>query len=129
MGSPSLSGNGTAQLVEGISVLTASRDSEYALEVNGAGVFTSSIALVLMGVMGFGIGLSGPSRDMLIRSVTPHGATGRVYGVVYSGLDVGPAIAAALFGVMLDQGYFAEVFYGVAVCLLLSIVTVRVVTK
>lgn len=88
----------------------------------GAGVFSASVALLLMGVMGFGIGLSGPSRDMLIRSATPKGATGRVYGVVYSGLDVGIALAPVAFGGMLDAGYFAEVFYGVAACLFASIV-------
>lgn len=49
MGSPTLSGNGTAQLAEGMSVLTASRDSEYALEVNGAGVFTSLLIDALKG--------------------------------------------------------------------------------
>ncbi|EKO3677768.1 MULTISPECIES: caspase family protein [Gammaproteobacteria] len=49
MGSPSLSGNGTAQLAEGMSVLTASRDSEYALESNGAGVFTSLLIDALKG--------------------------------------------------------------------------------
>lgn len=49
MGSPSLSGNGTAQLAEGMSVLTASRDSEYALEANGAGVFTSLLIDALKG--------------------------------------------------------------------------------
>lgn len=49
MGSPSLTGNGTAQLAEGMSVLTASRDSEYALEVNGAGVFTSLLIDALKG--------------------------------------------------------------------------------
>lgn len=49
MGSPSLSGNGTAQLAEGMSVLTASRDSEYALELNGAGVFTSLLIDALKG--------------------------------------------------------------------------------
>lgn len=95
----------------------------------GVGVFPSFIAFVLMGVMGFAVGLSGPSRDMLIREVTPEGATGRVYGVVYSGLDVGLAIAPALFGNMLDRGYFAEVFYGVAVCLCASILTARRVTR
>jgi MFS family permease len=89
----------------------------------GLGVFPSSAALLLMGVTGFGIGLSGPSRDMLIRSVTPKGATGRVYGVVYSGLDVGIAFAPLVFGGMLDAGYFAEVFYGIAACLLVSIFT------
>lgn len=49
MGSPNLSGNGTAQLAEGMSVLTASRDSEYALESNGAGVFTSLLIDALKG--------------------------------------------------------------------------------
>lgn len=49
MASPSLSGNGTAQLAEGMSVLTASRDSEYALEANGAGIFTSLLVDALKG--------------------------------------------------------------------------------
>ena len=74
-------------------------------------------ALVFMVVMGFGSGLSGPSRDMLIRSASPAGATGRVYGVVYSGLDAGIAAGPVLFGKMLDHGLAAEVFYGVALCL------------
>ncbi len=41
MGTPAIGGNGLATLCEGLSVLTASRDSESALEVNGSGVFTS----------------------------------------------------------------------------------------
>jgi MFS transporter, FSR family, fosmidomycin resistance protein len=89
----------------------------------GIAVLPSAVALLLMGVMGFGLGLAGPSRDMLIRSATPKGATGRVYGVVYSGLDVGLALAPVAFGGMLDRGRFAEVFYGVAACLFLAIVT------
>jgi predicted MFS family arabinose efflux permease len=60
---------------------------------------------------------------MLIRTATPVGATGRVYGVVYSGLDAGIALAPVIFGQMLDAGYFSEVFFGVALCMLLSIVT------
>lgn len=74
-------------------------------------------ALALMAVMGFGSGLSGPSRDMLIRSAAPPGATGRVYGVVYSGLDVGIAFGPVVFGKMIDHGYAAEVYYGVAASL------------
>lgn len=49
MGTPSLSGNSTAQLSEGMSVLTASRDSEFAIEENGAGVFTSLLIDALKG--------------------------------------------------------------------------------
>jgi len=81
------------------------------------------LAMILIGTMGFGIGLSGPSRDMLIRSATPKGATGRVYGVVYSGLDVGIALAPVVFGRMLDAGYVAEVFFGIALVLFLAIGT------
>lgn len=49
MAAPALAGNGTAQLSEGLSILTASRDFESALEVNGSGVFTSLLADALDG--------------------------------------------------------------------------------
>lgn len=81
-----------------------------------------AVAMVFMVVMGFGSGLSGPSRDMLIRSAAPPGATGRVYGVVYSGLDAGIAVGPLVFGKMLDHGLATEVFYGVALCLLGGVV-------
>lgn len=49
MGSPSDSGSNMAQLSEGLSVLTASRDSESAIEKGGSGVFTSLVADALKG--------------------------------------------------------------------------------
>jgi len=49
LGSPSISGSNIAQLSEGLSVLTASRDNEYAMEVGGAGVFTSLVVDALKG--------------------------------------------------------------------------------
>ena len=49
LGTPSFGGSTLAQLSEGLSVLTASRDSESALEVGGAGVFTSLIVEGLKG--------------------------------------------------------------------------------
>ncbi|HSV81173.1 MAG TPA: MFS transporter, partial [Ramlibacter sp.] len=45
----------------------------------------------LFGAMGFASGIAGPSRDLLVKRSTPDHATGRVYGVVYSGLDIGQA--------------------------------------
>lgn len=86
-------------------------------------------ALLLMLVMGFGSGLSGPSRDMLIRSASPPGSTGRVYGVVYSGLDAGIAAGPVVFGKMLDHGFAVEVFYGVALCLFCGVVIAWQVTR
>ena len=81
------------------------------------------LVLILIAIMGFGGGLAGPSRDMLIRSATPRGATGRVYGVVYSGLDLGIAIGPVVFGKMLDHGHYAAVFYAIAGCLMLGMLT------
>ncbi len=49
LGSPSVTNNNLAQLSEGLSVLTASRDSESAMEVNGSGVFTSLVVDALKG--------------------------------------------------------------------------------
>jgi len=70
---------------------------------------------VIFGVMGFAAGVSGPSRDMLVKKSTPENATGRVYGVVYSGLDTGQALAPLAFGLLMDQQQFSAVFIGLAV--------------
>ena len=66
-------------------------------------------------------GIAAPSRDLLIKQATPKGATGRVYGTVYSGLDVGFAIAPLIFGVFMDRGWYAATLAGAALVLLLSI--------
>lgn len=69
----------------------------------------------LFGAMGFSAGIAGPSRDMLVKRSTPDNATGRVYGVVYSGLDIGQAVSPLVFGVLMDQGRFQGVLVGLAV--------------
>jgi MFS transporter, FSR family, fosmidomycin resistance protein len=69
---------------------------------------------ILMGLMGFGAGLCGPSRDLLVKRAAPPNATGRVYGVVYSGLDVGMALAPTLFGWMMDHHLPVWVWIGMA---------------
>ncbi len=64
--------------------------------------------------MGVAAGLANPSRDMLIRRATPPGATGRVYGVVYSGLDLGMSTSPLLFGMLMDAHSPKLVFVGIA---------------
>jgi MFS family permease len=76
---------------------------------------------VLFGVMGFTSGIAGPSRDLLVKKSTPENATGRVYGVVYSGLDIGQALAPLIFGVMMDHGQFRGVLLGLALAQLVLI--------
>jgi hypothetical protein len=48
-GSPTTTGSNVAQLTEGLSILTASRDFESALEINGCGVFTALVVNALEG--------------------------------------------------------------------------------
>jgi MFS transporter, FSR family, fosmidomycin resistance protein len=81
------------------------------------------LAIVLMGAIGFGAGIAGPSRDLLIRAAAPKNATGRVYGVVYSGLDTGLAIAPLLFGALMDASHPAWIFVGIGLFQTLAIVT------
>lgn len=67
---------------------------------------------VLFGAMGFASGIAGPSRDLLVKRSTPENASGRVFGVVYSGLDIGQALAPLLFGSLMDRGHYAGVWLG-----------------
>lgn len=71
-----------------------------------------SFAVPLVGLAGFCSGMSGPSRDMLVRRVTPKKSVGSVYGLVYSGLDVGSALGPLLFGIMLDAGWSHGPWFG-----------------
>ena len=69
---------------------------------------------LLFGAMGFGAGIAGPSRDLLVKRSAPDNATGRVYGVVYSGLDIGQAIAPLVFGTLMDLHQPSMVWLGIA---------------
>ena len=80
----------------------------------GLASLPAALVPVLFGVMGFASGVSGPSRDMLVKRSTPPNATGRVYGVVYSGLDIGQALAPLLFGGLMDHQQYVAVFLGLA---------------
>jgi len=89
----------------------------------GLGVLPGMAALVVASLAGMGIGIAGPSRDMLIKRAAPPGATGRVYGTVYSGLDLGFSLAAPVFGAMLDAQMNSSIFYGSALALALGVVS------
>jgi MFS family permease len=89
----------------------------------GAAVVPGWLALPLMALVGFFSGVAGPSRDLMIRAAAPKNATGRVYGVVYSGLDSGLSVGPALFGLVMDAGHPGWLFAGIALFQALAIVT------
>jgi len=76
-----------------------------------------------MGLIGFGAGIASPSRDLLVRAASPKNATGRVYGVVYSGMDCGQAIGPVLFGTLMDAQHAAWVFAGIGLFQILAVFT------
>lgn len=107
--------------------------------VAAAGVSTGAALMLLVGsgglrlplvvgaiaAAGFAVGLTAPSRDMLVRAATPPGAAGRVFGFVYSGLDLGSSTGPLLFGWLLDRGHPRGVFVAVAAGFLLCAVAVH----
>ena len=108
----------------GFLAVDASRcDRVVALGLGGAAAVALMLALgslapwmvpVLFGVMGFATGIASPARDLLVKSSTPANASGRVYGVVYAGLDIGQAVSPLIFGMLMDQGQFRGVLLGLA---------------
>jgi MFS family permease len=87
----------------------------------GTGWLDANATMVILALTGMAIGVGGPSRDMMIKKATPKGATGRVYGMVYSGLDVGFAMSPVIFGVFMDRGWYGATLLGSALVLLISV--------
>jgi MFS family permease len=79
---------------------------------------------VVMGVTGFSMGITAPSRDMLVRAATPRGSSGKVFGFVYSGLDLGSLVAPPVYGWLLDRGDPRAMFAVVAALMFVMILTV-----
>jgi MFS family permease len=78
-----------------------------------AGVVPALALPAAFALSGFAVGLTYPSRDLLVRAATPPGATGRVFGFVYAGLDVGSFATPVFYGWLLDGGAPHAVFYAV----------------
>jgi MFS family permease len=66
---------------------------------------------VVLALAGFSSGTIGPSRDMIVRNATPPGASGKVFGFVYSGLDIGSFMAPPVFGLLMSHGMPAMIFW------------------
>jgi MFS transporter, FSR family, fosmidomycin resistance protein len=78
--------------------------------------FSAFALIMLMSSVGFFAGLTMPSRDMIVRAVTPRHAYGRVFGFVTSGFSLAGIAAPIIFGQMLDRGYPASSSWPSAPC-------------
>jgi len=106
-----------------------------ALGLGGGGIITALVGLfdfpsvvlvLLMAFSGFCVGSTFPSRDMLVRSATPSGAFGRVFGFVSTGLNTGSSIAPIVYGMLMDHGQPRAVFMLSAAVSIICISTVTI---
>jgi FSR family fosmidomycin resistance protein-like MFS transporter len=90
----------------------------------GHALATPLLLAPLMALVGFAKGVTGPSRDLLVRSATPPGASGKVFGFVYSGLDLGALAMPPVYGWLMDRGEPQAVFLVSAMLMIATILTV-----
>lgn len=92
-------------------------------------VVPPQVTVALVALTGASMGITTPSRDLLVRAAAPAGATGKVFGVVYSGYDIGSLLGPLLFGLLLDHHLPRLVFVGAAVPLGLAVATAFAVRR
>ena len=85
------------------------------------GILGAAGTMIALAATGFVVGIGNPSRDMMVKNATPKGASGRMYGTVYSGFDVGFALSPLIFGALMDKQMYSACLYGVAFVLFISI--------
>ena len=79
---------------------------------------------VLFAIAGLFAGMVSPSRDMLIRSMSPPGEIAKVFGFVSTGFNLGGVAAPVMFGFLLDRSDPGVVFWVVAVVCLATVFSV-----
>lgn len=89
------------------------------------GILGAAGTMIALAATGFVVGIGNPSRDMMVKNATPKGASGRMYGTVYSGFDVGFAVSPLMFGALMDKQMYSACLYGVAFVLFISIGVAR----
>jgi MFS transporter, FSR family, fosmidomycin resistance protein len=89
------------------------------------GILGAAVTMIALAATGFVVGIGNPSRDMMVKNATPKGASGRMYGAVYSGFDVGFAVSPLIFGALMDKQMYSACLYGVAFVLFISIAVAR----
>jgi FSR family fosmidomycin resistance protein-like MFS transporter len=81
------------------------------------------VILVLFAAVGLTHGMIRPSRDIMVRQITPEGDIGKVFGFVSTGLNIGGAIAPAIFGLILDHGAPEWIFWAFGIFTILCLAT------
>ena len=78
--------------------------------------------MLVLGAAGFLSGVIAPSRDMMVQAAAPPGGSGRAFGIVSTGFNIGGALGPLLFGWILDYGAPRWVFGAAVVFMMLTVV-------
>ena len=88
--------------------------------------FSFIFAAAALAIAGLMMGIVMPSRDVLVRTVTPAGNAGKAFGFVNSGFGFAGIIGPIIFGKIMDLGQFTWIYYGAAMFMGVTIVTALV---
>lgn len=87
------------------------------------------VIVAAMIVIGLCEGTLRPARDMMVRSLLPQASFGKAIGMVATGASIGGAVSPIALGRIMDTGQTRWVFYVLAACVFLIVITVLVPKK
>ena len=87
------------------------------------------LLVLVMALAGLCGGMVMPSRDLIVREVTPPGSFGKVFAFVTTGYHIAGIVAPLVFGALLDHGEPRAIFMAVTAFTLLSICAVASVPR
>ena len=83
----------------------------------------AAILIFVMSAGGLLNGMIQPSRDMMVRAVTPPGSFGKVFGFVTTGFNLGGMVAPLTYAWLMDHGQPQVIYIIVVLFILLALVT------
>ena len=83
----------------------------------------AAILIFVMSLGGLLNGIIQPSRDMMVRAVTPPGSFGKVFGFVSTGFNIGGMVAPLLYGWLMDRGQPRMIFLVVTLFIFAALFT------
>jgi len=90
----------------------------------GSVALPAFLLMLLLGTAGLLQGVIRPARDMLVHAAAPEGATGKVFGFVTTGINVGGALMPLGLGWLVDRGAAEWVFWLISLVMVLALATV-----
>jgi MFS family permease len=77
--------------------------------------------VVVFALSGLAFGTVQPARDMMVRSITPTGEMGKVFGFLSVGMAVGASVSPLIYGAIMDIGRPDWVFFISAIFMLATL--------